>query len=322
MSTATSAAQATTGYLYELLRKVGLSDFGARTGEFLLVRPFKILMVILLAWVGGRIAGRAIRRTVRSFRARAPLSPTSVRAEQRAQTLGDVLSSLVRAVLWTVALLIIIDEVGIDLAPLLAGAGIAGIAIGFGAQSLVKDVISGLFLLLEDQFGVGDVVTVEGATGTVEDLTLRVTRVRSVDGTVWYVPNGEIRKVGNSSMEWSRALVDVLVPYDADLDVVRRIIREEAQAFALDPEWTGQVLEPPELWGVQSMEANHLVLRLVVKTAPRQQYAVARELRGRISDRLRKENVKGPGTSPIVVVTNQAAASPPELSGAPESPST
>jgi small-conductance mechanosensitive channel len=302
------------GYLYELLRKVGLSDFAARTGEFLLVRPLKIVLIALLAFVGGRVASRALRRTVRSFRARAPMSPTSVRAEQRAQTLGDVLASLVRAVLWSIALLIILDEVGINLAPLLAGAGIAGVAIGFGAQSLVKDVISGLFILLEDQYGVGDVVTVEGATGTVEDLTLRVTRVRSVDGTVWYVPNGEIRKVGNSSMEWSRAIIDVLVPYDADLDLVRRVIREEGEAFALDPEWTSQVLEPPELWGVQSMEANHLIVRLVVKTAPRQQFAVARELRGRITDRLRKEKVRGPGATTVLVsagALDQGAPPPP-----------
>jgi small conductance mechanosensitive channel len=299
------------GYLYDLLRKLGLSDFGARTGEFLLVRPLKILLVALLAVLGGRLAARFLRRTVRTLRARAPRSSTSVRAEQRAQTLGDVLASLVRAVLWTIALLIILDEVGINLAPLLAGAGIAGIAIGFGAQSLVKDVISGLFILLEDQFGVGDVVTVEGATGTVEDLTLRVTRVRSVDGTVWYVPNGEIRKVGNSSMEWSRALIDVLVPYDTDLDVVRRVLREEGEAFASDPEWADQVLEAPELWGVQAMEANHLIVRLVVKTAPRQQYAVARELRGRITDRLRREKVRGPGATVLVTAGALDQGAPP-----------
>ena len=305
---------ANNGYVYELLIELGLSDFAARTGQFLLVRPAKILLVVLLALIIGRIGARTVRRTVKTFRARAPRTATSVRAEQRASTLGDVMASTLRAIVWVIAGLIILDQLGINLAPLLAGAGIAGVAIGFGAQSLVKDVISGLFILLEDQYGVGDVVTLtEGATGTVEDITVRVTRLRAVDGTVWFVPNGEIRKVGNSSMEWSRALIDVLVPYDADLDLVRRIINEEAAAFALDPEWQPKVLEPPELWGVQSMEANHLAVRMVVKTAPREQYAVGRELRGRISAQLRRQGVRGPGQTVLVTAgaVEQAAGPPP-----------
>ena len=303
------------GYVYDALRRAGLSDFAATTGEFLLVRPFRIVLIVALAVILGRLGGRALRRSVRAVRARAPLSPTSVRAEQRASTLGDVLAGLLRAVVWIIAILMILDEVGLNLAPLLAGAGIAGIAIGFGAQSLVKDVLSGLFILLEDQYGVGDVVTLstDGATGTVEDITLRVSRLRATDGTVWFVPNGEIRKVGNSSMEWSRALIDVLVPYDADLDLVRRLIVEESNAFAADAEWESMVLEPPELWGVQAMEANHLTVRLVVKTAPREQYAVARELRGRISARLRREGVRGPGQTVLVTAgaLDQGAPPPP-----------
>ena len=300
------------GYLYALLRKAGLNDFAASTGEFLLVRPFKIVLIIALAMILGRIGGRALRRSVKAVRARAPMSVTSVRAEQRASTLGDVLASLLRAVVWIIALLMVLDEVGLNLAPLLAGAGIAGVAIGFGAQSLVKDVISGLFILLEDQYGVGDVVTLtDGATGTVEDITLRVSRLRATDGTVWFVPNGEIRKVGNSSMEWSRALIDVLVPYDVDLDVVRRLLLEESHAFAGDAAWEAMVLEPPELWGVQAMEANHLTIRLVVKTAPREQYAVARELRGRISARLRREGIRGPGQTVLVTAGALDQGTPP-----------
>ncbi|MBW3651918.1 MAG: mechanosensitive ion channel family protein, partial [Actinobacteria bacterium] len=202
------------GLLYELLRKLNLSDFAARTAEFLLVRPLRVVLVAAAAVLLSRIAARSIRRAIRSFRNRTPLATTSLRAGQRADTLSDVLSNLVRAVVWGVAVLVILDEFGINLAPLLAGAGIAGVAIGFGAQSLVKDVLSGMFILLEDQYGVGDVITVtERATGTVEDLTVRVTRLRAADGTVWFVPNGEIRQVGNSSMEWSRAVVDVLVSY-------------------------------------------------------------------------------------------------------------
>ena len=299
------------GLVYELLRKLNLSDFAARTGEFLLVRPLRVLFVVAAAVVVSRLAARSLRRAVRSFHTRTPLSSTSVRAEQRADTLGDVLASLVRAVVWGVAVLVVLDELGINLAPLLAGAGIAGVAIGFGAQSLVKDVLSGMFILLEDQYGVGDVVTLtQGVSGTVEDLTVRVTRVRSADGTVWFVPNGEIRQVGNASMEWSRAIVDVIVSYDADLDLVRRAVKEEADAFAADEQWAPQVLEPPEMMGVQAMDANAVTVRLMVKTAPRQQYAVARELRGRVSERLRHEGIRRPGQPALVTATGLDPAAP------------
>jgi small conductance mechanosensitive channel len=297
------------GYLYDLLRKLGLTEFAASTGEFLLVRPLKVLVILLLALLIARFGGRALRRGVRSVRARTPLSPTSVRAEQRASTLGDVLASSLRAVVWAIATLMILEVVGLNLAPLLAGAGIAGIAVGFGAQSLVKDVISGVFILLEDQYGVGDVVTLaEGATGTVEDVTVRVTRVRATDGTVWFVPNGEIRKVGNSSMEWSRAVVDVLVPYEADLDAVRQALAEESHALATDPDWEGKLLEPPEVWGVQALDPSTVTLRMVVKTAPAEQYGVARELRGRVTSRLRRDGVRGPAAA--VAVAGAPAVAP------------
>lgn len=191
---------ADTGYLYDLLRKIGLSDFGARTGEFLLVRPLKVAMVLLVATVTSRLGARWCRRTVRTFHARTPLLAGSARAQQRAATIGEVLASLVRILVWAVAVLIVFDELGINLAPLLAGAGIAGLAIGFGAQALVRDVIGGLFILVEDQFGVGDVIDVGDVRGTVEAVNLRVTKLRTDDGVMWFVPNGEIRKVGNASM--------------------------------------------------------------------------------------------------------------------------
>ena len=292
------------GYIYDLLRKWGMGDFGASTWEFLLVRPLKIVVLIVAGLVVTRITTRAVRRFVRTLHARSPVRSGSVRSEQRVTTLGDVLTGLVRALIWIVVVLVVLGEVGVDLAPLLAGAGIAGIAIGFGAQSLVKDFLSGFFILLEDQYGVGDVINLGDVTGTVEDISLRVTRLRATDGTVWFVPNGEIKRVGNTSMEWSRALIDVLVAYDADVPEVMRAIGEVAQDFAADPAWSDAVLEPPEVWGVQAMAADGLTIRLVVKTAPRQQYAVARELRGRITDRLRRDGVKGPGqTVQTVLVT-------------------
>lgn len=189
-----------TGYLYDLFRKLGLSDFGARTGEFLLIRPLKVALVGLLAIVASRLGARAIRRAVASFHARTPLLAESRRAEQRAHTIAGVMASFVRAVVWGVALLVVFDQLGINLAPLLAGAGIVGLALGFGAQVLVRDVIAGLFILVEDQYGVGDVIDLGDVGGVVEEVNLRVTRLRAPDGKVWFVPNGEIRKVGNASM--------------------------------------------------------------------------------------------------------------------------
>jgi moderate conductance mechanosensitive channel len=299
------------GYLYDLLRKLGLSEFQADTGEFLLVKPIKLLLILLAGVVLARIAGRAARRFVRSFHERSPLKSRSARAEQRSVTVGDVLAGLLRIAILAMAVLVALEELGLNLAPLIAGAGIAGVAIGFGAQSLVKDFISGLFILVEDQYGVGDVVELGDATGTVEDISLRVTRLRAVDGTVWFVPNGEIRKVGNSSMEWSRALIDVLVPYETDLSLVTRVIDEEARSLAADPPWSEHVLEEPEVWGVQAMGADGVTVRLVVKTAPRQQYPVARELRGRITSRLRQEGVKGPGQTVLVTAGELDQGTPP-----------
>ena len=303
------------GYLYDLLRKMGLTDFQASTGEFLLVRPLKLAFLVVAGLVVARLATRAVRRFVRTLHARSLLRTASARAEQRATTIGDVLANVVLALVWGVVALLVMGEVGLDLAPLLAGAGVVGVALGFGAQSLVKDFLSGLFIILEDQYGLGDVITIKDVTGTVEDVSLRVTRFRAIDGTVWFVPNGEIRGVGNASMEWSRALIDVLVSHDNDVAAVGRYVSEVTEDFARDPEWESSVLEPPEVWGVQAISADGLTVRVVVKTAPGTQFPVARELRGRISDRLRREGVRGPGQSVLVSAGQIDAGMPPPGGG-------
>lgn len=286
-----------TGYLYDLLRRLGFDDFAARSGEFLLLRPLRIVLVLVAALVVARIASRLLARAVRSVRVAPPLSTLgelSPRVVQRTNTIAEVLSSLVRVVVFGVALFVILDELGVNLAPLLAGAGVAGLAVGFGAQTLVRDVLSGLFVLMEDQYGVGDQVVLGDATGTVEDVTLRVTRLRGTDGTVWFVPNGEVRRVGNTSMEWSQALVDVEVPATADLGRVSNALAEEAQALAADPRFAQQVLDVPEVQGIQALSTETATLRVALRTSPRQQHVVARELRGRVAERLRREGVLAP----------------------------
>ena len=185
------------GFLYELVSRLGLGEAAARTADVLLARPLAILLLLIAAAVLSRLGSTFARRAVRALQQRSPIRPGSARAELRASTLSHVLATLVRVVVWSMAALLILGVVGLNLAPLLAGAGIAGVAIGFGAQTLVRDVLTGFFILSEDQYGVGDVVTIGTApTGTVEDVTLRITRLRAADGVVWFVPNGEIKLLG------------------------------------------------------------------------------------------------------------------------------
>ena len=188
------------GFLYELISRLGVDDSAARAADLLLARPLAIVALLLGAALLSRIGTRLARRAVTGLQTRSPIKPVSARAELRASTLAQVLGTLVAVVVWVMAVLLALDIVGLNLAPLLAGAGIAGVAIGFGAQSLVRDFFAGFFILAEDQYGVGDVVTVGGSpTGTVEDVTLRMTRLRAEDGVVWFIPNGEIKQLGRHS---------------------------------------------------------------------------------------------------------------------------
>lgn len=299
------------GYLQELVVRLGGTDFQARTVDFLVLGPLRIAGIALGALVLARLGGAAVRRTVTTLRLRAPLRIATARSQQRARTIADALAGLWRVAVWVIAALLVLGVLGIDLGPLLAGAGIAGLAIAFGAQALIRDYLSGMFILVEDQYGVGDVVTIGTASGTVEDLNLRVTRLRAADGTVWFVPNGDIRVVGNQSMEWSRAVVDVAVAYDNDLQSVLAALREEAAGLAVDPSWSNVVLEPPEVQGVQAMGNEGVTIRIVAKTAPREQWAVARELRTRITDRMRRDEVRGPGRVVVVSSGTLDAGTPP-----------
>jgi small-conductance mechanosensitive channel len=282
-------------YLYELLREIGLSRLGAQTGQYFV----KIALILAIAVVASRVGGAVARRFVNSLGTRSALYIESPRAEQRIRTIGGVVASLVRIAVWVLAGIYVFDLLGFNLGPLLAGASIIGIALGFGAQTLVRDFLSGFFILVEDQYGVGDVVTVtDRVSGTIEEVNLRVTRLRGVDGTVWYVPNGEIRTVGNAAKDWARALVDIVLPYAADSAAALTAIAEEANAFGDDPAWTDVVLEPPEVWGVETVAAEGVTVRVVAKTVPTRSHAVARALRGRIAERLRRDGIIVAATTP------------------------
>jgi len=225
------------------------------------------------------------------------------RRKQRVQALGAILRSAGSVTIFAIAGFVVLGDLGINLAPLLASAGVVGVAIGFGAQSLVKDYLSGIFMLVEDQYGVGDVITVGDATGTVENVTLRVTRMRDVNGIVWHIRNGTIDTVGNESQGWARAVIDFPVPFEADLATTRELLTRTGNQMWNEPAWRVVMLEAPEVWGAQEISQDEVTMRMVVKTAPLRQWEVEREMRARIKRALKEAQIMPPaaGESKLAV---------------------
>jgi small conductance mechanosensitive channel len=278
--------------------------------------PLRILIILAVGWAVAWIVRRLIRRAVapignkRPRRKEAKKTPfgfidtggvATARRAQRAKTMADVLGSIFTGIIWTIAVLVALGELDINLAPLIAGAGVLGVALGFGAQSLVRDFLSGFFMLAEDQYGVGDVIDVGGAvgsekgvSGTVEGVSLRTTRIRDVEGVVWHVPNGEIKRVGNKSQQWSRAVLDIPVDYDTDISKGMAVIKETADAMWHDENWKEAILADPEVWGVEELTPSSVKIRLVVKTLPLEQWRVARELRARLKKAFDSAGIETP----------------------------
>jgi moderate conductance mechanosensitive channel len=297
------------------------SDTAAQIVDWFVRAPLRIALIIVGALIINQLLRRAIKvglrrmanasmsRRLQAVRALTPdaLRDTQEmpgadpelaarRSAQRVDALTTVLRGAATFVVWTIAIFMIVGELGVSLGPLIAGAGVLGIAIGFGAQSLIKDFLSGLFILIEDQFAVGDIVDLaEGqgvATGVVEQVGLRSTRLRAVDGTVWHVPNGEVLKVGNMSQNWSRALIDFEVAYATDLGTAREVIKEVADEVW--KEYRGDVLEEPAVWGVEALGASGIAIRLVVKTRPSEQWRIMRVLRERVKERFDAAGIEIP----------------------------
>jgi small-conductance mechanosensitive channel len=300
------------------------NDILARAADWLIARPLKIALIVALA----ALASMVLRRLIDKFVAgvaratqvtrREPAGTTDVasllaaaplgdRARQRAETLAAVLRSLGRAVIWSIAGLTILGEFEINLGPLLAGAGIVGIALGFGAQTLVKDFLSGIFMLIEDQFGVGDIIDAGFASGTVEGVSLRTTRLRDDQGTVWHIPNGEIQRIANKSQDWARAVLDLQVARGTDVPHAVEVIKGVADAVSQDERWAASILEEPEVLGVERLSANSLTIRLIVKTRPADQWVLQRVLRERVASAFLAEGIMLP---PPEYPTTPAAGRP------------
>jgi moderate conductance mechanosensitive channel len=306
--------------------KTNTTDFWPQVGAHLAAGGWKLAMVLsivigalLLAWILRIVIRRVVRQIVNGVKKTQKVDDTralvssplaAVRVVQRTRTLGTVLSNIVNVVIGIIALVIIFNL----LAPGVIGSlalltAAIGAGLGFGAQNIVKDVFNGLFMVMEDQLGVGDVVDLGLATGMVEVVGIRVTQVRDVNGVLWFVRNGEIVRVGNTSQGWSRVIIDLAVPYDVDIDAVEDAIIDTATGLASTPKWRSRVLEKPELWGLESISADAIVIRVVMKTTAASKDDVARELRMRLKRATDEMGIQLPSLNAVVLSGFDGAAS-------------
>ena len=252
----------------------------------------RIVLIPALAWLLSRLARRLIRRLERLADDGDPA--TQNEAERRAATLGRVLRQVSAIFVWGTAAMLVLSELGVSIGPILAAAGIMGLAVGFGAQTLVKDVISGFFILLENQYRKGDVVTIAGASGVVEDINLRRTLLRDLDGIVHTVPNGEISVSSNFTKSYSRVNLNISVGYNEDLDRAIAVINRVGKELAEDPAWSAQILKPPQVLRVDNLGDSGIDIKVVGDTKPIQQWAIMGELRLRIKKAFDQEGIEIP----------------------------
>jgi moderate conductance mechanosensitive channel len=257
--------------------------------------PLAIRLLIIL--VAGFAAYRLMRAFVRTLLGREIRDADPIvqrEREQRTRTVASLLESVMAVVVVLVVTLSILDALEVPIAPVLASVGVLGLAISFGAQSLVKDVITGTFMLVEGQFGIGDIIRAGDVSGMVEKITLRTTVLRDAHGIVHIIPNGEIARVSNLTKNWSRAVLDIGVAYKENVDRVIDVLRDVGEELRADPEWGPLLMDTPEVLGVDDFADSAIVIRLSAKTLPLKQWLVARELRRRIKNRFDLEQIELP----------------------------
>ena len=284
------------------------SDVWAAAAEWFVARPLSVAVIILVAWIANRVAHVLIKRgmtrvmdpdRIRARRVLRKATPAmlqktaevGMRTDARAQTLTTVFRSLATIAIWFIAALAILTVFDIDLAPIIAGASVLGVALGFGARDVVGDFLAGTFMVIEDQLGVGDVVDLGEAKGTVEEITLRATKVRDVQGTLWHVPNGRILRVANKSQAWARALLDLEVDGGTDYEQAAAVIQHVADHLSADPGFAHDIIDTPEVWGIETFTEKGYTIRLVIKTRPAAQFRVMRELRIRLTESFRTNGI-------------------------------
>jgi small-conductance mechanosensitive channel len=308
-----------------------LSDPGslvANMAELLVARSLKVAAVLLGAvvlnrlvrWLLRRLVGglehRSIQQSLESLRAKTPralLASTdplpSLRRSQRAEMIGAAVANVASVAIWLIAAIMVLQVLGLRLGPLLAGAGIAGLVLSLSAQQMVRDFLSGIAMLMEDQYGPGDVVDAGPAKGVVERVGLRTTRLRAVDGIVWHVRNGEIERLGNESRDWARVLVDVQVARGADLALAMGTVERAGHQVAQDEQWQPFLLEAPQLWGVEEVKPASVTIRLAVKTRPSKRDDIARQLRATVERALEQAGIPLPAVAEGLLVAPSPASS-------------
>lgn len=322
-------------WVYDLTGNERVADIA----DWLVERPLKVLLIWAVAIILNHLARRAIARgedrmvrdreerlqerqaeevedgrfeelALRARQKASELAQATDQAKQRARTLGSVLRSVASVVIFTFAILMSLSEFNINLGPLIAGAGIAGVALGFGAQSIVKDFLSGFFMLVEDQYAVGDIIDFGEAAGVVEAISLRTTQVRDVNGTLWYVPNGEIRRVANKSQQWARAVLDIEVAYNTDIEKASRVIKEAADTVWHEHVPKATIIEEPEIWGVEMFGESSIAIRLVCKVEPGEQWMTSRLVRRRVKEAFDREGIEIPFPQRVIWTKSESSTEP------------
>ena len=329
------------GLVYDLTG----NSAAARVAD-LAARPVKVVLILLLAWIISRIVRRWLDRLVEGWLSRRSDVAEAIsgaieqdddgpglgeaalerarrmvdqqeRSSQRTRTLGSVLRSISSMIIYGLAVMMALAEFDVNLGPLIAGAGIVGVAVGFGAQSLVRDFLSGVFMLLEDQYGVGDAVDVGDTVGVVEEVKLRTTQVRDINGTLWHIPNGQIARVANLTQDWGQAVIDVEVAYDTDISMAMDVIKEVADGLWREQLDSFTIIQEPTMAGVQAFGDNSIALRLMVRTEPGEQFGTARELRKRLKFALDEAGIEIPFPQRTIWVRpDPSSALPGETGGA------
>jgi small-conductance mechanosensitive channel len=276
-----------------------------------LVRALVILIVGVIAlWSVSKVIDRVVDRVVSGVKLHHGAEDTkaleaspveAMRQVQRARTLGIVLNAFAKWAIWIIVIIMVLTEFGVAVTPLIASVGILGAALGFGAQSLVKDMLNGLFMVFEDQLGIGDIVNLGQVTGVVERVGIRVTEVRDASGTLWFIRNGEVLQVGNFSKDWARIILDVPVPYTLDIDEAQDALLAAAKDFATQSEWRRKILEDPEMWGIESISHEALMVRLTIKVRAGEQFALRRALHRYVKSALDKRGIDLPALNRMVV---------------------
>ncbi|KAM9865207.1 hypothetical protein ACIFOC_01737 [Leucobacter aridicollis] len=268
-------------------------------------KPLVIALIIVLAiianWLLRRLLNRTVTQIVRGVKRSQNVDTTSemraapyihARAVQRTRTLGSVGRAILTWTISVIALILILGQLNVDLGAILTSAGIVAAGLAFGAQNVVKDVLNGIFMVFEDQLGVGDLITVGEITGTVEEVGIRVTQVRALDGTLWFIRNGEILTLGNSSQGWGRALVDVTVDANQDLTHVSDVALEAVRALLTSDRFARKVTGEPEVWGLESVFGDRATLRMAVRTRPEAQWEVQRGIRAELRRKFADAGIK------------------------------